>query len=272
MSLRWNWARCEGVFLPLTLREGQVPGAINERGATLADEPHNETTSGGTPSHLLPSWQRPTKPESRWPAFGAVVIIIAGQSWVAASLSFRPVWLYPAIAGILLLASVAVYIPSRTEPSRALRMLSLGLVAVLVIANMISLVLLVRGVFIGSKLSPTGLLLAGGALWVVNVAVFALIHWELDGGGPEARADGYRDYPDLVFPQQQQDQQGLAPSDWKPTFPDYLFVSLTAATAFSPTDAMPYSKWAKLVMGVESILAFVIAAMLVARAINIARG
>jgi uncharacterized membrane protein len=104
------------------------------------------------------------------------------------------------------------------------------------------------------------------------VAVFALIYWELDGGGPEARADGYQEYPDLVFPQQQQDQQGLARPDWKPTFPDYLFVSLMSATAFSPTDAMPYTKRAKLVMGVQSILSFVIAAMLVARAINIAHG
>ncbi len=225
--------------------------------------------SGGD---FVPSWQRPTKPESRWAAFGAALIIIAGQTWVAASLSLRPVWLYPTIAGVLLLASVAVYIPSRTEPSRALRVLSLSVIAVLVIANMLSVVLLVRGVFVGSKLGPAGLLLAGVALWIVNVAVFALIYWELDGGGPEARADGYRDYPDLVFPQQQQDQQGLAPPDWKPTFPDYLFVSLTSATAFSPTDAMPYSKLAKLVMGIESMLSFVIAAMLVARAINIARG
>jgi uncharacterized membrane protein len=228
---------------------------------------------GGTRTgDTVPSWQRSTEPESRWPAFAAIVIIIAGQTWVATSLSLRPVWLYPTIAGALLLASVAVYIPSRTEPGRALRALSLVLVAVLVVANMVSLVLLVRGVFVGSALSPTGLLLAGAALWVVNVAVFALIYWELDGGGPEARADGYRDYPDLVFPQQQQDQQGLAPAEWKPTFPDYLFVSLTSATAFSPTDAMPYSKLAKLVMGVESMLSFVTIAMLVARAINIARG
>jgi len=205
-------------------------------------------------------------------AFAAIVLIIGGQTWVAASLSLRPVWLYPTIAGVLLLASLAVYIPSRAEPSRALRALSLSLVAVLVIANIVSLVLLVRGVFVGSKLSPTGLLLAGAALWIVSVAVFALVYWELDGGGPEARADGSRDYPDLVFPQQQQDQQGLAPADWKPTFPDYLYVSLTAATAFSPTDAMPYSKLAKLVMGIESTISFVIAAMLVARAINIARG
>ncbi len=231
-------------------------------------EPRADTQGGG----MVPSWQRPTAPESRWPAFGAVAVIIAGQTWVAASLSLRPVWLYPTIAGILLLASVAVYLPSRTEPRRALRALSLGLVAVLVVANVVSIVLLVRGVFVGSQLSASGLLLAGAALWIVHVGAFALIYWELDGRGPEARADGYLDYPDLVFPQQQQDQQGLAPSDWKPTFPDYLFVSLTSATAFSPTDTMPYSKRAKLVMGVESILAFVIAAMLVARAVNVAHG
>lgn len=232
------------------------------------DPPRAGTRAGG----VLPSWQRSTEPESRWPTFAAVVIVIVGQTWVANSLSLRPVWLFPTIAGILLVASVAIYIPSRIEPSRAARAISLGLVVVLVIANVASLVLLVRGVFLGSQLSPLGLLLAGAALWIVNVIVFALFHWELDGGGPEARADGYEAYPDLLFPQQQQDQQGLAPVDWKPTFPDYLFVSLTSGTAFSPTDAMPYSKRAKLVMGIESTLSFVILAMLVARAINIAKG
>jgi uncharacterized membrane protein len=235
------------------------------------DGPHDPRVSRPA-GDAVPSWQRATEPESRWPAFAAVVIIIAGQTWVATSLSLRPVWLYPTVAGILLLASVAVYIPSRSEPGIALRVLSLGLVTVLVIANIVSLVLLVRGVFIGSRLSPPGLLFAGAALWVVNVAVFALAYWELDGGGPEARADGCQAYPDLVFPQQQQDQQGLAAADWKPTFPDYLFVSLTSAIAFSPTDTMPYTKRAKLVMGTESLLSFGIAAMLVARAINIAHG
>lgn len=239
----------------------------------MARGPRSIRPRAGTPAgEGVPSWQRSTNPESRWPVFAAIIIIIGGQTWVATSLSLRPVWLYPTIAGTILLASVAVYMPSRAEPVRALRALSLGLDAVLVIANMVSLVLLVRGVFVGSQLSPPGLLLAGAALWGVNIAVFALIYWELDGGGPEARADGYLDYPDLVFPQQQQDQQGLAAADWKPTFPDYLFVSLTCATAFSPTDAMPYSKRAKLVMGVEGTLSLVIAAMLVARAINIAQG
>jgi hypothetical protein len=107
---------------------------------------------------------------------------------------------------------------------------------------------------------------------VINVAVFALIFWELDGNGPEARAKGEPDYPDLVYPQQQKDQESLAPQDWKPIFADYLFTSLNTATAFSPTEAMPYSRWAKLVMGVEAVMSLATIAMLVARAINIATG
>ena len=221
----------------------------------------------------VPSWQIPTDPESRWPAFGAAVVVIAGQAWVAVSLSLRPVWLFPVISAVLLAASVAVYLPPRTEPSPLMRALAVSLVGMLVIANAVSLFRLVRGVFVGrSGLDPVGLLLVGIVLWVVNIAIFALAYWELDGDGPEARADGYRDFPDLVFPQQQSDQQGLAPANWKPTFPDYLYVSLTAATAFSPTDAMPYSKRVKLVMGVESTISFAVAVMIVARAINVARG
>ena len=173
---------------------------------------------------------------------------------------------------MLLVASIAVY-DGRDEPGLVARILSYALSVVLVIANAASLVLLARGVFLGSSLKPTGLLFAGLALWLVNLGVFALLYWELDGGGPEARADGYRDrYPDLVFPQQQADQQGLAPAAWKPSFYDYVYLSLTSSIAFSPTDAMPYSKWAKLAMGVESVLSFATLAMIVARAVNIARG
>ena len=219
-----------------------------------------------------PQWKCKTDPESRRPVFVAALVIIAGQAWVAHSLRLRPFWLFPLIATVLLAVSIAVYERSDT-PGSVARVLSHTLNAVLVIANAVSLVLLVRGVFLGSSLRPTGLLFAGLALWLVNFAVFALVYWEIDGGGPEARADGYRDrYPDLVFPQQQADQQGLAPATWKPSFYDYVYVSLTSAIAFSPTDAMPYSKWAKLAMGVESVLSFATLAMIVARAVNIARG
>lgn len=228
--------------------------------------------AGEHPAPAVPSWKRETAPESRWPTFAAALVVIAGQGWVSSALALQPAWLFPAVSAVLLGASVAVYLPEREEPSQLARTLSIGLVGVLVSANVVSLVLLVRGVFIGSALQPAGLLLAGLALWVTNVAVFALVYWELDGDGPEARSDGYGDYPDLVFPQQQADQQGLAPADWKPMFPDYLYVSLTSATAFSPTDAMPYSKRAKLAMGLESSISFVALAMVVARAVNVAKG
>jgi hypothetical protein len=199
-------------------------------------------------------------------------VVIGGQAWVAVSLSLSPVWLFPVISAVLLVASVAVYLPQRVEPSPVMRGLAVSLVGMLVFANAVSVIELVRNIFVGvSGIDPVGLFLVGIVLWVVNIAIFALVYWELDGDGPDMRADGYRDFPDLVFPQQQADQQGLAPSNWKPTFPDYVYVSLTAATAFSPTDAMPYSKRVKLVMGIESTMSLAIIAMIVARAINIAR-
>jgi uncharacterized membrane protein len=219
-----------------------------------------------------PQWKVKTDAESRRPVFAAALVIIGGQAWVAHSLGLSPFWLFPAISTILLVASIAVY-ESQDEPGRMARALAFAFNAVLVVANAVSLVLLVRGVFLGSRLQPPGLLFAGLALWAVNVAVFALVYWELDGGGPEARADGYADgCPDFVFPQQQADQQGLAPATWKPSFYDYLYVSLTSSIAFSPTDAMPYSRRAKFAMGVEDLLSFATLAVIVARAVNIAHG
>ncbi len=224
------------------------------------------------PTSAEPQWRCRTDRESRRPVFAAALLIIVGQAWVAHSLSLRPVWVIPLISTALLVASTAVYESSAT-PGAVATVLSHNLVVVLVIGNAASLILLVRGVFVGSALGPSGLLLAGLGLWIVNLAVFAVMYWELDGGGPESRADGYQGrYPDLVFPQQQADQQGLAPATWKPSFYDYAYVSLTSAIAFSPTDAMPYSKWAKLVMGSESVLSFATLAVVVARAVNVAHG
>ena len=210
--------------------------------------------------------------ESRGATFLAAVFIIAGQAWLASVLALRPVWLFSVMSGALLIASVAVYRSDRDEPSMAMRWFARGVVGMLALSNAVCLVLLVRGVFSQSGLDPLELLFAGVVLWAVNTAVFALAYWEVDGGGPEDRARDSGRLPDLVFPQQQADQKGLAPEDWAPSFSDYLYVSLTAATAFSPTDVMPYSRTAKLIMGLESTLSFAVAAMLIARAINVAKG
>jgi uncharacterized membrane protein len=210
--------------------------------------------------------------ESRGATFVTAVFIIAGQAWLAYILALRPVWLFSVLSGVLLIASVAVYRSDRDEPSLAMRWFARAVAGALALSNTACLFLLVRGVFSKSGLDPLELLFAGVVLWAVNTAVFALVYWEIDGGGPEERARGGGRLPDLVFPQQQADQEGLAPEGWMPRFLDYLYVSLTAATAFSPTDVMPYSRTAKLIMGLESTLSFAIAAMLVARAVNVARG
>lgn len=218
-----------------------------------------------------PQWKQMTEPESRRPVFVVALVIIAGQAWVVHSLALRPVWLFPLLTSVLLVASITVF-EAREEPGLPAQLLSRALIAVLVLANAVSLVLLVRGVFVRSPLTATGLLFAGLSLWLVNLGVFALLYWEMDGGGPESRSLGYPGrYPDFVFPQQQADQEALVPAAWKPSFYDYLYVSLTTSIAFSPTDAMPYSRWAKLTMGVESLLSFATLAVLVARAVNIAR-
>jgi uncharacterized membrane protein len=210
--------------------------------------------------------------DRRGATFVTALIIIAGQAWLANALSLRPVWLLPGLSALLLIVSAAVYRSDRDEPSIPMRLFARAVVAMLALTNAVYLFMLVRDVFTKSPLDPLGLLLAGVVLWAVNVAVFALAYWEIDGGGPEDRANDDGTLPDLVFPQQQADQQGLAPERWKPSFGDYLYVSVTAATAFSPTDAMPYSKTAKLLMGTESTISFAVAAMLVARAINVAKG
>jgi hypothetical protein len=214
----------------------------------------------------------PTPAESRRPIWAAALFIIAGQAWVAHSLDLHPVWVFPALSTALLIASIAVF-ETAHGPGRLSRLLSYAFSAVLVAANAVSLVLLVKGVFFGTNLGAAGLLTTGLALWVADIAVFALLFWEIDGGGVESRARGYPGrYPDLVFPQQQPGQEGIVPPAWKPRFYDYLYVSLTSAIAFSPTDAMPYTLRAKLVMGAENVLSFATLAVVVARAVNIAHG
>jgi len=110
------------------------------------------------------------------------------------------------------------------------------------------------------------LLLTGGAIWLTNVIAFGVWYWELDRGGPAARAHATRQHPDFLFAQMQTPE--LAPDDWEPAFVDYLYVSFTNAAAFSPTDVLPLSRWAKLTMLVQSAVSLSTVALVVARAVN----
>jgi uncharacterized membrane protein len=111
------------------------------------------------------------------------------------------------------------------------------------------------------------LLMSGGAIWLTNVIVFALWYWELDRGGPVARAMAMQPYPDFLFAQMQSPE--LAPPQWEPAFVDYLYLSFTNATAFSPTDVLPMSRWAKCTMMLQSAVSLATVALVIARAVNI---
>jgi hypothetical protein len=171
-----------------------------------------------------------------------------------------------AFLAVLLLSN-----PGRiNRESVALRLASLTLAAVASLANAWSLARLISALLSGHEGSAAGpLLLVAAGIWGTNVAVFALWYWEFDRGGPVARAHAHRAHPDFLFPQMQ--AQDLVSRDWEPAFFDYLYVSYTNATAFSPTDTMPMSRWAKLLMLMQSAVSIITVGLVVARAVNIMR-
>ena len=198
----------------------------------------------------------------------AVLFMIALQIRLPGDLSPAGRWLLPAIELVLLIVLLGAN-PNRIERrSPSLRALGLTLIGVASLANAWSVALLVDGLVRGTTGSQPGPLLATGAnIWMTNVIIFALWYWELDRGGPAARAAGVDPVPDFLFPQMALTIVGF--HDWEPQFTDYGYVSFTNATAFSPTDTMPLSRWAKLAMMLQSAISLVTAALVIARAVNI---
>jgi uncharacterized membrane protein len=149
------------------------------------------------------------------------------------------------------------------------RVLSLVMIGVLTAANSASIYLLVHVLVNGGAVVASPLLRAAVHLWCVNVLIFALWFWQLDGGGPVSRLTKEIRERDFYFPQQT--DPALFGTAWQPTFIDYLYVSYTNSSAFSPTDTMPLSRWAKVLMLVQSAVSLTLGLMVVARAVNILR-
>ena len=149
------------------------------------------------------------------------------------------------------------------------RVLSLVMIGVVSAANGISIVWLVHLLVNGAHANAPPLLRAAVHMWVVNVLLFGLWFWQLDAGGPVARPHSLPRDRDFLFPQHTEPE--LAAGGWNPMFLDYLFVSFTNAAAFSPTDTLPLSRWAKMLMLVEAAISLTLAVMVVARAVNILR-
>jgi hypothetical protein len=216
----------------------------------------------------VPAWRRPTRGEQRWPAAVAVLVAAMLQLALPSRLAPGPKLLLPLLELVTLVALVAAD-PGRMERRvPALRRLSLLLVGLLSIANIASGAALVVDLLKGhASDDPATLLRNGSVIYLTNVVVFGLWYWELDRGGPVARAHGLRQQPDFLFPQLQ--AMELVGPDWEPRFLDYLYLAFTNVTAFSPTDTLPLSRWAKMLMAVQSGLALLLVALVFARAVNV---
>ena len=179
------------------------------------------------------------------------------------------IWLIVAAPYVLLSATLLFGLGRLLRHDRR-REIVIGLLGVVWFFNVLGVVVLVVSLVSHTAVNITGrqLLMSGGVVWLANAIAFGLAYWELDSGGPVARALAAEPRkPDFQFPQDENPQ--LAREGWAPRLLDYFYVSLTNAMAFSPTDAMPLTRPAKTLMAAESTLSAVTILLVAARAVNI---
>jgi uncharacterized membrane protein len=214
------------------------------------------------------AWGLQSQKESRWPALLAVLAAIALQLALPDSLlrGLGNRALIPSLEGVLLLV-ILIANPGRISKEEIrLRMVGVTLIAFITVVNVISLLELIHALLYGSRTGGRPLVYASLPIWLTNVIVFGLWYWELDRGGPAAREQPEHRRPDFLFPQMS--TPGSAPG-WTPDLLDFLYTSFTNATAFSPTDTMPLTAWAKLLMMLQSLASLVTVAVVISRAVNI---
>ena len=217
---------------------------------------------------VAPAWRRATRGEHRLPVVLAIVAAIVLQLALPSRLVIHPPWLLPSLEGLLAIGLIIANPRRIDRTSTVIRTASVGLTALISLANAWSSAQLIDGLISGTNGDNASLLLGRGAsVYVTNILVFALWYWEWDGGGPVARAQGIGGHPDFLFPQMS--TPTAAPPEWKPTFLDYLYLSFTNATAFSPTDTMPLARWAKMLMLLQSAVALLTVGLVIARAVNV---
>jgi hypothetical protein len=213
-------------------------------------------------------WGERARSEPRWPASIAIVVAIGLQVVLPHRLVLGPRWVLPTLEGAL---GVALTITRTQRPGphyRNVRVLAISLIALINFANLVSLGYLVNALVSSTHVvGGRTLIFASIPVWLTNVIVFALWYWELDRGGPAQRVQVVHRAPDFLFPQM--DSPSSTSKDWSPTFLDYLYTSFTNVTAFSPTDTMPLSAWAKVLMMIQSLASLLTIGLVVSRAVNI---
>jgi hypothetical protein len=215
--------------------------------------------------------------QSRWEAAPAVALIVVLQLLLAILSRTQHwklwdfpwwVWLIPIVPECALLVSLAWEWPRRRlEQLGRRRTAALALLALISLANALLLVAVLASLVHGDEKSGAQLLVKAMTVWGTNAITYGLWYWEFDRGGPVRRLEPDPPLPDFQFPQMENPQ--LAPKGWQPALVDYVYVSFTNSIAFSPTDAMPLTRRAKLLMLSASTISALTVLLVAARAVNI---
>jgi len=215
--------------------------------------------------------------ESSFEAAPVVGVAIALQVALAitAQIEDWTTWVFPWWFWLLPIpGEAAIFIlDTWRRPHRALvqmgirRKVGIVLLGLTSAANSLLVLGVVASLVSGHEKSGAQLLMKAGTVWLTNVILFGLWFWLYDQGGPAERLSHEQRSPDFLFPQQ--DNPDVAAPGWRPHFIDYMFVSFTNSIAFSPTDTMPLSRWAKLLMLFESAISALVVLLVAARAVNI---
>jgi hypothetical protein len=201
-----------------------------------------------------------------WPGQLSIFAALVLYLLLPPKLSIGPRWLVPAAEGVLL-AGLAYAARQRGPANMRRRAIALVLLCAVTVANMVALGLLTHYLIAGGRAKGADLIDGGVVIWLTNLVLFTVWYWEVDRGGPRPRGQEMPAVaPDFLFPQMSDKE--FAPRGWRPGFVDYLYVSLTNQTAFSPTDTMPLSLRAKVLMGVQGTASLVTVGIIVARAVN----
>jgi uncharacterized membrane protein len=208
-------------------------------------------------------------PEPRWLAWVVIVVLAGLYTALPSHLIVGPRWAFFVIVVALLIPTMFTHYKKYQRLNQILGFIVTGVVTLGMIA---SVVLLISGLPTHRE-KPTELLLSAAALWATNVFVFALWYWRLDAGGPHRRdrRPGHDDGA-FLFPQMAlgpDARVATKPDEWKPNFLDYLFLAFNTSTAFSPTDVPVLTRWAKVLMMLQSLISLTVLALLAARAVNI---
>jgi hypothetical protein len=216
--------------------------------------------------------------EARLPSALVVVAAIALYALLPEQLILGPRLVIPVLEAVLLAALIVVNPRRMTRDNRWERVAALSLVGLIAVTNTAALILLLRQLVSTGDDRAVELLVAAGQVWLTNVIVYGLAYWELDRGGPVARTHVPRHQltrADFRFPQDEDHDTidevragSSKVSDWVPAIVDYLYVSLSNSSAFSPTDTMPLSTRAKILMGIESTSALVISVLVIAKGVG----